>query len=226
LGLHVRVCICIAPVHVLPNFGAYNQQMRKAGLGIFILDLRINLMIHIKAIANAVSSVLMTEAATLSLTGTITSALQIEEIFFLTDNQQMVRFFIGSDHSTPPQWDIKPFTQKFIIITAGTNSKVAKIARNLNATAHSLAHQAFRSAPAERRHVNILCSNCSHASSCPTRVALQSVTWEPRACLVSSYFFITHHIEYLDICITKYRLFMKVKTQLENNLRDKSFESN
>jgi hypothetical protein len=121
----------------------------------------------------------MAEAAALTLAGITTSALQIQNIFFLTDSQQMVNFFNGQDHSSPPQWEIKPLTQKFINITAGTNPKVAKITRNLNATAHSLATQAFRSTSSEHNHVNIICSNCYHVSSCPIREALQSVIWEP-----------------------------------------------
>ena len=44
-------------------------------------------MIHVKALANVVSSVLMAEAASLTLAGIITSALQIQHIFFLTDSQ-------------------------------------------------------------------------------------------------------------------------------------------
>jgi len=121
----------------------------------------------------------MAEAAALTLAGITTSALQIQNIFFLTDSQQMVNFFNGQDHSSPPQWEIKPLTQKFINITAGTNPKVAKITRNLNATAHSLATQAFRSTSSEHNHVNIICSNCYHVSSCPIREVLQSVIWEP-----------------------------------------------
>ena len=78
-----------------------NQHMRKAGLGVFILEPRRKLMIHIKAIATA-NSVIMAEAAAISLAGTILSTMQIQDVFFLTDNQQMVRFFNGSDHSDPP----------------------------------------------------------------------------------------------------------------------------
>jgi ribonuclease HI len=118
-----------------------DPHIRKAGLGIFILEPRRGLMIQIKALANAVSSVLMAEAAALTLAGTIISALQIQDIFFLSDSQQMVNFFNGQHHSSPPQWEIKPLTQKFLNTTAATNFRVAKIDRNLNITAHCLATQ-------------------------------------------------------------------------------------
>ena len=67
--------------------------------------------------------------------------------YFLTHRQPTngeLLQWTGSLKSTS-MGEIKPLTQKFINITAGTNSKVAKITRNLNATAHSLATQAFRS---------------------------------------------------------------------------------
>lgn len=136
-------------------------------------------MIQMKALANAVSSVLMAEAAALTFAGTVISALQIQDIFFLSDSQQMVNFFNGHHHSSPPQWEIKPLTQKFLNTKAATNFRVAKIDRNLNITAHCLATQALRLAPSDGNHVNMLCSNCSHVHSCPTREALLSVNWEP-----------------------------------------------
>jgi ribonuclease HI len=39
----------------------------------------------------------MAEAAALSFAGTIISAMQIQEVSFLTDSQQMVHFFNGTD---------------------------------------------------------------------------------------------------------------------------------
>lgn len=117
--------------------------MREAGTGVFILDPRRKLMIQVKAMTMA-NSVLMAEAAPLSLAGTITSRLQFQEIYFLTDSQQMAHFYNGKDYSDPPQWDIKPHAQKFLNAVSSMNWKVAKIDRKLNITVHSLATQAFK----------------------------------------------------------------------------------
>jgi len=77
-----------------------------------------------------------TAAAAMELAASITSALAIQSIVFLTvtDNQQLVTFFNGTDHSTPPCWDIKPYTQRFINNTCNRNSRVFKVARSLNTT--------------------------------------------------------------------------------------------
>jgi len=111
---------------------------RKAGLGVFILDPSRRCKLYVKAQLQQVSSVLMAEAASLTLAAQITSLLRLEDVTFLTDSQLMVNFFNGSDLSSPPHWDIKPFTQRFINAAANTNVQVLKIDRSLNVTAHIL----------------------------------------------------------------------------------------
>jgi hypothetical protein len=73
--------------------------------------------IHINAIMHSTSSVLMAEAAALALAASVVSAMDIPSPIFLTDSQQLVTFN-GSNHSSPPLWDIKHYTQKFINFNA------------------------------------------------------------------------------------------------------------
>jgi hypothetical protein len=86
----------------------------KAGLGIFILDPTDPSKFFIKAHINHVNCVLMAEAVAMALAAMIVSSLSIGNISFLTDNQQFAAYFNGSDLSSPPRWDIRPFTQRFL----------------------------------------------------------------------------------------------------------------
>lgn len=165
---------CYSDAATLPD----HKQMRRAGLGVFIQDPGRQLNIYIKAAINSISTVLMAEAAAISLAGTITAALQVQEIYFLSDNQQLVKYFNGKDLSTPPQWNIKYFTQNFLNSTSAMVRKVAKILRSLNSTAHSLATQAYNLHSISASDVTTTCSNCNHNSSCPVNTALQSVQWD------------------------------------------------
>jgi hypothetical protein len=60
--------------------------MRKTEIKVFILEPRRKLMIQIKA-TTMTNSVIMVEAEAISLARTILSKLQIEDIFFPTNNQ-------------------------------------------------------------------------------------------------------------------------------------------
>jgi len=59
-----------------------------------------------------------------------------------------------------------------------------------------------------------------YRSSTTRQATLLSPVW------LVSLKFIVRHIECLDTSGTKYRLFTKLKTQIESNLRDESFEPN
>lgn len=152
---------------------------RKAGLGIFILDSSRNLKLYIKAQINNITSVIMAEAAAMALAALVSTMLQIEEISYLTDSQLLVNYLNGPDHSNPPHWDVKPFTERFLISVANRRIQVLKVQRNMNATVHILANQAFRSSEYLCNSVNVSCSNASHGSSCPSQLALQCVSCEP-----------------------------------------------
>lgn len=60
----------------------------------------------------------------------------------ISDNQQLVNFINGNDHDNPSQWEIKPFTQRFVNNTSSNNARIFKIHRKLNTTAHALATEA------------------------------------------------------------------------------------
>jgi len=122
------------------------------------------------------TSVLMDEAAALALAAQIALTLGINCPIFLSDNQQLVTFLNGSDHSHQPHWDIiKYFTQSFINQSSKINGKIFKVHRKLNTTAHVLATQAFASSSSVSTQMQIICTNAHHVNSCPTRAGLQSV---------------------------------------------------
>ena len=87
------------------------QVTRQAGLGIFIVttQLQTSTAIDIKAKLTNSTSVIMAEAAAVALAAPIVSGLNIQNPFFLSNNQELVSFFDGFDHTTPPQWEIKSF---------------------------------------------------------------------------------------------------------------------
>jgi hypothetical protein len=141
--------------------------------------------LYVKAQLQQASSVLMAEAASLALAAWIISLLRMEDITFLTDSQLLVNFFNGLDFSSPPHWDIKPFTQRFLNAVANTDVQVLKIDRSFNVTAHTLANQAFRSTEGQCISPSPSCTHADHVSSCPLHMALQSVSWEPFSLFVS-----------------------------------------
>ena len=98
--------------------------------------------IYIKATMLDSTSVLMAEAATSALAATVTERLHLQQTNFLTDNQELVLFLNASDHSNPPDWRIKHFTQLFVNYTKQRTTEIFKISRNLNQTADTLARQA------------------------------------------------------------------------------------
>jgi len=128
---------------------------------------------YVKAFMTNSTSVLMAEATAMALAALVTSALSIQNTIFLTNNQLLVSFINGTDFSSPPIWDIKPFTQSFIT-TNNNNSRVLKVARNQNVTARTLATQAFQCA-LNPSSTSISCTNTVHVTSCPLRVALNSI---------------------------------------------------
>lgn len=150
---------------------------RQAGLGVFIVNNRTgsSSTIYIKALLKNSSSVLMAEAAALALGAQVLCTLGIQQPFFLSDNQQLVSFFNGKDHINPPQWEIKPFTQIFIINTSRNNARTFKIDRKLNITSHILGTQAFNSSNSNSHELVTTCTNPFHVNSCLSLTAINSV---------------------------------------------------
>jgi hypothetical protein len=122
-----------------------------------------------------ITSVIMAEAAAMAFAASISSLLQAEEVSFLTDSQILVNYFNGPDLSSPPHWEAKPFTQRFINSVANKRIPVLKVQRSMNTTAHTLASQALRHSGTLCTLANVNCSNASHESSCPLSMALQCV---------------------------------------------------
>ena len=131
--------------------------------------------IYIKATMLESTSVLMAEAAALALAATVTERLHLQHTNFLTDNQELVLFLNASDHSNPPDWRIKHFTQLFVNYTKQRTTEIFKISRNLNQTADTLARQAVLDSESTTLNLSSTCSNSAHVSQCPLIAALQSV---------------------------------------------------
>ena len=87
----------------------------------------------------SLTSVLVAEAAVLALAARIAFTLGILYPKFLSDNQQLVAFFNGNDHTNPPHWEIKGFIQSFINHSSRNNANIFKVHRKLNTTAHVVA---------------------------------------------------------------------------------------
>lgn len=175
---------CYTDASLQPDTTSSNE--RPAGLGVFLLDTSRQLTCFIKAKIQQASSVLMAGTAAMSLTARITMLLGIMDISFFTDNQLLANFFNGPRHDSPPHWTIKPSAQSFLNDVEGIIWRVLKISREDNATAHTLANQAFRSTSTSTVNVQINCSNDAHVTYCPLREALNSVPWETFSWLAAS----------------------------------------
>jgi len=55
------------------------------------------------------TSVLMAEAVAIALATIVTDRLNLQQIHFLSDNQQPVQFLNAVDQENPPDWRIKHF---------------------------------------------------------------------------------------------------------------------
>ena len=89
--------------------------LRQAGLGVLIVNTEVQptQTVYIKAKLAACSSVLMAEAAALALAVNVTQHINLTNITFLSDCEQLVQFLNAADHSNPPDRRIKHFTQLF-----------------------------------------------------------------------------------------------------------------
>ena len=122
------------------------------------------------------SSVLQAEAAGLALAASIISSMHITNAHLLVDNQSIVNYINGSDHSNPPDWKIKPFTQEVTNLQAGTSTTIHKIRRQHNQMADLLARKSVSASYVNQLVFSGLCVNPSHAHGCPFLDALQFVT--------------------------------------------------
>ena len=166
---------CYTDASICPDTSP--QVPRRAGTGIFIVTSYAGIIstIYVKAICQECNSVLMAEATTLALGAKILNAMQGPQPFFLSHNQQLVNFLNGKDHSNPPTWEIKPYTQSFVNIISTNGGKIFKIARKLNITAHVLANQAYNCSITQIHDHRATCTNPTHSDSCQYLTAINFV---------------------------------------------------
>ena len=89
------------------------------------------------------TSVLMAEAVAIALAAIVTDRLNLQQIHFLSDNQQLVQFLNDVDQGNPPDWRIKHFTQVFTNHTRHGDKRILKVHKSQNQTADNLARQAL-----------------------------------------------------------------------------------
>lgn len=155
---------CFTDAAIAPD--SHLEEPRKASLGIFIFDPGKHLKIHIKAQAKGCSSVLMAEAASLSLASRISARLGIRHVNFYMDSMILATFLNGTNFDQPPDWRIKPYTQRFINDAKEISARVHKISRRLNSKAHTLAAMAFRETIFPPGTISIVCENPNHLAPC------------------------------------------------------------
>lgn len=168
--------ICYVDASTTPDHPT--AQPRNAGICITFFNPQVQpaLNVHIKAQMTESTSVLMAEAAALALAASISQALHFQDITFLSDCELLVKFLNSSDLSNPPDWRSKIYTQQFINFKCQSQARIFNINRDINRVADSLAKQAFSA------HVNLSsefhfeCLHACHASQCPVKEALLSVT--------------------------------------------------
>jgi len=107
---------------------------RQAGLGVFIINTDVHppISIFIKATMQNSFSVIMAESAALAFAANLLNQLQCRVNTILSDNQQLMHFLNGSNHSNPLDWRIEPYTQIAANLLSTTNLQVRMIKRNQN----------------------------------------------------------------------------------------------
>jgi ribonuclease HI len=118
----------------------------------------------------------MAEAAAIALAALITDQLGLQQVNFLSDNQQLVNFLNEQDHTNPSDWRMKYYTQIFCNSAATRTAVISKIQRSQNQTADALAKQALaESLSTHSPEFTCTCTSTAH-DQCTLREALQLVT--------------------------------------------------
>jgi ribonuclease HI len=163
--------------------------IRTAGLGVFIVNtlLQPAQTIYVKATFLAATSVLMAEVAALALAAVITEKLGLQQVTFLSDNQQLVNFLNHQDETNPPEWRIKCYTQIFCNSTAPRNTATRRIQRSQNQTTDLLGKQGLNeSRMSHSLDFTCTCTSAAH-DQCLLLEALSSVTLNSIWLLTASY---------------------------------------
>lgn len=167
---------CFVDAFALPD--QPSQHARRAGIGILFVNTQVHPVqtIYIKAAMTETQSVITVEAAAMALAAMVMDRLGFNDVSFLSDCSQLVRFLNAEDHNHPPDWRMKAFTQIFDNCVSNRQAKVYRISRTLNTTADALARLAFSAHVNNSQTSEIACSYTAHDQQCPLRSALNSVT--------------------------------------------------
>jgi ribonuclease HI len=156
---------CYTDASLTPDL--QSLQPRLAGIGLFIINTQVQptQTIYIKAKMMGATSVLMAEAAAIALAAIVTDRLNLQQIHFLSDNQQLVQFLSAVDKGNPPDWRIKHFTQVFTNHTRHGDKRILKVHRSQNQTADNLAKQALSQSQPTSLALACTCSNSRTCNS-------------------------------------------------------------
>lgn len=151
-------------------------EYKTAGIGIYFINMQENPpnFLSFRALATNVSSVIMAEAIALALASAIASSFNFQRVTFHTDSGILQQFIDSQDHSHPPDWRMKPFTQFFINFASKSGATILKIPRSVNIIADSLAKTALLLADTVHQPSSLTCSYSSHCNLCPLSSSLSS----------------------------------------------------
>jgi hypothetical protein len=111
----------------------------------------------------------------MAIAAKLMNVLNFNDVCYLSDCSQLVQFLNAEDHSHPPDWRMKAFTQIFDNCVINRQAKVHRISRALNFKADELTGQTF-SVPVNPSQPIMFCSFSSHGQQCPLGSALDSVS--------------------------------------------------
>jgi hypothetical protein len=173
--LHSSI-ICYVDASTSPDL--HHPSSRRAGLGIFIINLQVQPAntFYIRASLGETHSVVSTEAAVMALAADLLHKIDFQHVTFLSDCAQLMAFLNSQDHSNLPDWRMKVHTQLFDDATLNRMPKVIKIHRNLKSTAHTLASLAFSSLVVPHQNYIPICSYEHLDHQCPLLDALTIVS--------------------------------------------------
>jgi hypothetical protein len=112
----------------------------------------------------------------LALAARVAVNMGYTNVSFFSDCSQLVQFLSSQDHSNPPDWRMKNFTQEYDTSFVTIHSKLYKINRAQNLEADSLARLAVSLASTVHQPLSLDCSYGVHETQCPMFQALISVT--------------------------------------------------
>lgn len=142
--------------------------------------------IYIRASLEETHSVVAAEAAALALAAMLTHAMDMHQVSFLSDCNQLVTFLNAQDHSNPPDWRMLHFFQAIVEATSSRSCNFYRIDRALNSTADTLAKLAFTSPAVQFQNYVPSCSYQHNGHQCPLLGALTSVSLAQTRVLAAS----------------------------------------